>query len=132
MKYLLLTLLVLSNKTYAMDDCDTAKPLGFIAACYEDKFKLEDVHLNNLYVKLKSVLASNGYDNISKEKYWTLFVESQRYWIKVRDAQCEAKGAFFENNSYAQVIEKTKCLVGETRARTKLLDNEIKFIKNLP
>ncbi|MBC8674022.1 DUF1311 domain-containing protein [Aeromonas hydrophila] len=28
------------------------------------------------------------------KKYWSQLVQSQRYWIKLRDAQCYARGAF--------------------------------------
>ena len=110
MKYIALILFLLSIQAFANSECDTVKPLGFIVACYEGKLKAADAHLNDSYRNLKSALKLSGYDNQSKEKYWSFFVESQRYWIKLRDEQCKAKQVFFENDSYAQVIERNKCL----------------------
>lgn len=126
------SIFVVSFYAFANSECDTAKPLGFIVACYEGKLKAADAHLNDSYRNLKSALKLSGYDNQSKESYWSFFVESQRYWIKLRDEQCKAKQAFFENDSYAQVIEKNKCLIDATNTRSRLLENEVEFIQNLP
>lgn len=116
----------------AHDDCDTSIPLGHLAACYENNFKLEDAELNKKYTKLKSTLSSSSYANSSKEKYWIQIVQSQKFWIKLRDAQCEAKIAFFEANSIAQLIEKNKCLLNVTKARVDFLNDENQFLNDLP
>lgn len=86
-------------------NCDISAPATNLAACYESKSKKADTELNNIYNNLKSTLSSSGYDKKSKEKYWSQLVQSQRSWINLRDAQCNARGAFFEDSSIAQLIE---------------------------
>lgn len=134
MKKLIFALFFSSLHTYAstIDDCNDSIPLGSIAACYERNFKLEDTELNKAYAELKSAVSSSGYDNYAKETYWTKVVQSQRYWIKLRDAQCEAKGVFFEDKSLAQIIEMNKCYLSITKERVKWLGDEKKFIAGLP
>ncbi|WP_219325884.1 lysozyme inhibitor LprI family protein [Aeromonas dhakensis] len=76
-------------------NCDISAPATNLAACYESKSKQADAELNKIYNDLKSTLLSSGYDKQSKEKYWSQLVQSQRYWIKLRDTQCYARGGFF-------------------------------------
>ncbi|MFA7826030.1 lysozyme inhibitor LprI family protein [Aeromonas dhakensis] len=52
--------------------------------------------------------------------------------MKLRDAQCNARGAFFEDSSIAQQIEIKKCLMNVTKERVFFLNNEIQFIHDLP
>lgn len=113
-------------------NCDVSVPTGTLAACYEKIFKLEDQELNEVYNKLKLTLSLNDYDGLSKETYWAGIVQSQRYWIKLRDAQCKAKGAFFEHGSLAENIEVNKCLLNATKERNIFFNDEVKFINELP
>lgn len=77
-------------------------------------------------------MSSSGYDKQSKEKYWSQLVQSQRSWINLRDAQCDARGAFFEDSSIVQLIEINKCLMNVTKERVFFLNDEIQFIHDLP
>lgn len=107
MKRLFFALFFISLNVFSSADssCDISAPATNLAACYESKSKQADAELNKIYNNLKSALSSSGYDKQSKEKYWSQLVQSQRYWIKLRDAQCNARGAFFEDSSIAQLIE---------------------------
>lgn len=77
-------------------------------------------------------MSSSGYDKQSKEKYWSQLVQSQRSWINLRDVQCDARGAFFEDSSIAQLIEIKKCLMKVTKESELFVNNEIQFIHDLP
>jgi uncharacterized protein YecT (DUF1311 family) len=133
-KRLSFVLLFISLNVFSNTDsnCDISVPATNLAACYESKSKQADTELNKTYNNLKSTLLSSGYDKPSKEKYWSQLVQSQRYWIKIRDAQCNARGAFFEDSSIAQLIEIKKCLMNVTKERVFFLNNEIQFIHDLP
>lgn len=50
----------------------------------------------------------------------------------IRDAQCDARGAFFEDSSIAQLIEIKKCHMNVTKERELFVNNEIQFIHDLP
>lgn len=113
-------------------NCDISAPATNLAACYESKSKQADTELNKIFNNLKSTFSSSVYDKQSKEKYWNQLVQSQRYWINLRDAQCNARGAFFEDSSIAQRIEIKKCLMNVTNERVFFLNNEIQFIHYLP
>lgn len=52
--------------------------------------------------------------------------------LSIRDAQCYARGAFFEDSSIAQLIEIKKCLMNVTKERVFFLNNEVQFIHDLP
>ncbi|WP_080755918.1 lysozyme inhibitor LprI family protein [Aeromonas hydrophila] len=134
MKRLSFALFFISLSVFSNTDrnCDISAPSTNLAACYESKSKQADAELNKAYNNLKSTLLSSGYDKQSKEKYWNQLVQSQRYWIKLRDAQCYARGAFFEDSSIAQLIEIKKCLMNVTKERVFFLNNEIQFIHDLP
>ncbi|PTT48534.1 lysozyme inhibitor LprI family protein [Aeromonas sp. HMWF014] len=134
MKRLSFALFLISFNAFSNtnSNCDTSVPVTYLAACYESKFKQTDTELNEKFNNLKSTLSSSGYDKSSKEKYWSQLVQSQRYWIKLRDTQCDARGSFFEDSSVVQLVEIKKCLVDVTKNRVFFLNGEIQFINDLP
>lgn len=134
MERLSFALFFISLNVFSSTDsnCDISAPATNLAACYESKSIQADTELNKIYNNLKSTLSSSDYDKQSKEKYWSQLVQSQSNWIKLRDAQCNTRGAFFEDNSIAQQIEIKKCLMNVTKERVFFLNNEIQFIHDLP
>ena len=117
---------------FANNQCDPSVPLGVLSACYENEFKSSDVALNKAYSRLKEKISESSYEQSAKETYWSGLVQSQKSWIKMRDKQCEAKMAFFEEKSIAGLIEKSKCLSLATNSRTTYLNGEGEFISELP
>lgn len=117
---------------FASNKCDPSVPLGVLSACYENEFKSSDITLNRIYSELKEKISESSYEQSSKDTYWSGLLQSQKSWIKMRDKQCEAKMAFFEEKSIAGLIEKNKCLSFTTNSRVTYLSGEIEFISELP
>lgn len=132
MRNIIFVLLFCPLLAYSNNQCDPSVPLGVLSACYENEFKSSDVALNKAYSRLKEKISESSYERSSKDTYWSGLIQSQRSWIKMRDKQCEAKMAFFEEKSIAGFIEKNKCLSLTTNSRITYLNGEVEFISELP
>ena len=125
-------ILSFSNTVFSEEACDYSRPLASITACYEAKAKKSDDNLNDAFRKLKKAVEHCSYENKATKAYWDGFIESQRSWIKMRDEQCIAKTSFYEKGSYSQQIELNKCRLMSTEQRYEYIEEEFKYINELP
>ena len=82
-----------------------------LVGCLAKAFEASDGKLNSVYQTIRKKLDGEDANRL---------VETQRIWIKYRDANCEAERALYEGGTAARPAY-LGCMEAMTRARTKEL-----------
>ena len=104
--------------------CDNAVTQMDINACMAQDYRVADSELNRQWVL--NVAAAKAQDKTrvaqtdKRPGYHATLLESQRAWLKFRDAQCRIEGYAMRGGS-AEPMVVSGCLAGLTRERSKQL-----------
>jgi len=108
-------------------DCDKDQSQLALNICADRDFQAADAALNRqwkiAYARMKAL--DVGYDKDRREGdrslgYAPALLESQRTWLKYRDAQCTVEGQYMRGGSGEPMMYST-CMAGLTRDRTTFL-----------
>lgn len=105
-------------------NCDNATTQVDINACMAQDYRTADAELNRQWVL--NVAAAKAQDKTriaqtdKRPGYYVTLLESQRSWLKFRDAQCRIEGYAMRGGS-AEPMVVSGCLAGLTRERSKQL-----------
>ena len=104
--------------------CDNATTQVDINACMAQDYRTADAELNRQWVLNVAAAKAQDKTRIAKTDkrpgYYATLLESQRAWLKFRDAQCRIEGYAMRGGS-AEPMVVSGCLAGLTRERTKQL-----------
>ena len=104
--------------------CDNAMTQMDINSCMAQDYRAADAELNRQWVL--NVAAAKAQDKTriaqtdKRPGYYATLLESQRSWLKFRDAQCRIEGYAMRGRS-AEPMVVSGCLAGLTRERSKQL-----------
>lgn len=118
-------LLSVGAQSDATADCAASRPQPEVDACVQIKFETVDQLLNKTYdIVIKELQAGPATADqvqllVNSEIRKTL-VESQRQWIKFRDAQCDVESTLVGTGTSAAAVG-GQCLIDLTRERIRFL-----------
>ncbi len=120
---LLAALLLPISAVYAQDDCSHVTSSLEMVPCSEAAKKAADAQLNVSYKQLMARLES-GYraDPVLGAEYAAKVKESQRAWLKLRDANCPLEAFEIETGMPAHVFAVNSCIARMSRERSAYLD----------
>ena len=98
--------------------------------CAHLEYEAADAELNTVYKELMTEIRDSGIDENTVPapgpQLRKKLIESEKIWITLRDANCEAEAAtFWGGTGYGLIY--TTCLTRETRQRTQFLED---FLNN--
>lgn len=121
---MMLPILLVAAAASTGANCDNATTQIDINACMAQDYRTADDELNRQWVL--NVAAAKAQDKTRVAKtdkrpgYYATLLESQRAWLKFRDAQCRIEGYAMRGGS-AEPMVVSGCLAGLTRERSKQL-----------
>lgn len=120
----------LSTTTFAQVECDVRDAGSQIAICAELAKKEADIKLNDSYKALIDRAAARYiYQHQSQPEEEKVFLvklrESQRVWIKLRDANCALEGIEGEWDKPTYKADLSKCVARMSLERATYLDRVI-------
>ena len=94
--------------------------------CAHLEYQAADAELNSVYQELLAEVRESGIDDNTVPspgpELRKKLIESEKIWIKLRDANCDAEAAtFWGGTGYGLIY--TTCLTRETRQRTQFLED---------
>ncbi|MEG0118772.1 MAG: lysozyme inhibitor LprI family protein, partial [Pseudomonas sp.] len=120
---LLATLLLPVSAVYAQDDCSNVTSSLEMVSCSEAAKKAADAQLNVSYKQLMTRLESDyRADPALGAEYAAKVKESQRAWLKLRDANCPLEAFEIEVGKPAYVAVSNLCIARMSRERSAYLD----------
>lgn len=120
---LLAALLLPVSLVYAQDDCNHVTSSLEMLPCSEAEKKAADAQLNLSYKQLMSRLESDyRTDPALGAEYAAKVKESQRAWLKLRDANCPLEAFEIETGMPAHVVAVNSCIARMSRERSAYLD----------
>ncbi|WP_249384209.1 MULTISPECIES: lysozyme inhibitor LprI family protein [Pseudomonas] len=120
---LLAALLLPFSAAYAQDDCSHVTSSLEMVPCSEAAKKAADAQLNVSYKQLMSRLESDyRADPALGVEYAAKVKESQRAWLKLRDANCPLEAFEIETGMPAHVFAINSCIARMSRERSAYLD----------
>jgi uncharacterized protein YecT (DUF1311 family) len=120
--FLSLLLLTLSKVAHADAPCLDIDPSQDVdgSSCEAQEVKHADADLNAEYKTLLVQLDSESKDNPDAKNAKAKLIESQRQWIKFRDADCDAVFTYNATGTI-RVHEELQCELSHTKQRTEEL-----------
>ncbi|MBK5526739.1 DUF1311 domain-containing protein [Pseudomonas sp. TH06] len=120
---LLASLLLPVSAAYAQDDCSHVTSSLEMVPCSEAAKKAADAQLNVSYKQLMTRLESDyRTDPALGAEYAAKVKESQRAWLKLRDANCPLEAFEIEVGKPAYVAVSNLCIARMSRERSAYLD----------
>lgn len=120
---LLASLLLPVSAAYAQDDCSNVTSSLEMVPCSEKAKKAADAQLNVSYKQLMTRLESDyRTDPALGAEYAAKVKESQRAWLKLRDANCPLEAFEIEVGKPAFVAVSNLCITRMSRERSAYLD----------
>ncbi|WP_440974892.1 lysozyme inhibitor LprI family protein [Pseudomonas koreensis] len=120
---LLVALLLPVSAAYAQDDCSHVASSLEMVPCSEAAKKAADAQLNVSYKQLMARLESDyRADPALGAEYAAKVKESQRAWLKLRDANCPLEAFEIETGMPAHVFAVNSCIARMSRERSAYLD----------
>lgn len=120
---LLAALLQPISAAYAQDDCSNVTSSLEMVPCSEAAKKAADAQLNVSYKQLMARLESDyRTDPALGAEYAAKVKESQRAWLKLRDANCPLEAFEIETGMPAHVFAVNSCIARMSRERSAYLD----------
>ncbi|WP_426233831.1 lysozyme inhibitor LprI family protein [Pseudomonas sp. TWP3-2] len=120
---LVVALLLPVSAVYAQDDCSKVGSSLEMVPCSEAAKKAADAQLNVSYKRLMSRLESDyRADPALGKEYAAKVKESQRAWLKLRDANCPLEAFEIESGMPAHVFAVNSCIARMSRKRSTYLD----------
>lgn len=121
--FTLLAVLLPASAAYAQDDCSHVTSSLEMVPCSEAAKKAADAQLNVSYKQLMSRLESDYQaDPALGAEYAAKVKESQRAWLKLRDANCPLEAFEIEVGKPAYVAVSNLCIARMSRERSAYLD----------
>lgn len=121
---MILPVLLMGAAASAGASCDNAMTQADINVCMAQDYRTADGELNRqwgLNVAAAKAQDKTGVAQTDKRPgYYATLLESQRAWLKFRDAQCRIEGYAMRGGS-AEPMVVSGCLAGLTRERSKQL-----------
>lgn len=122
MKYLsalLLLVLTYSDSSLASENCSTKTSDPEVFSCSENNRISAEKDLNKEYSAAKKRIDEtfDGQNKI-KNDYFSLFVSSQRNWLKYRDGQCKLFAHVADENSNPYIVFTNNCIAKLDEKRT--------------
>jgi len=119
----LLAMLLPASAAYAQDDCSHVTSSLEMVPCSESAKKAADAQLNVSYKQLMTRLESDyRTDPALGAEYAAKVKESQRAWLKLRDANCPLEAFEIETGMPAHVFAVNSCIARMSRERSAYLD----------
>ncbi|AUY24091.1 MAG: lysozyme inhibitor LprI family protein [Mixta calida] len=119
-----LTKLLASFNVFSSDDCSSANDDADVNSCSLQQKKNAEVELNKEYSEAKKRLAvSFDADKKLLNEYLTLLLESQRGWLKYRDAQCKIESFMADESTPVYESINDSCIARLDKGRTAQLKN---------
>ena len=119
----LLAVLLPASAAYAQDDCSHVTSSLEMVPCSEAAKKAADAQLNVSYKQLMARLESDyRADPALGAEYAAKVKESQRAWLKLRDANCPLEAFEIETGMPAHVFAVNSCIARMSRERSVYLD----------
>jgi uncharacterized protein YecT (DUF1311 family) len=113
-RVVLSSMLLLAQAAYAQDgDCQQDGVSADSAACTHAAYLDADAKLNDAYRSALNLLSTDGKQVQAK----SALIESQRAWLKFRDADCHVQNTLFARASSRDVMTES-CLTDLTQERT--------------
>ncbi|MCU0117073.1 lysozyme inhibitor LprI family protein [Pseudomonas sp. B2M1-30] len=117
-------LLLPVSAVYAQDDCTQVSSSLEMLPCSESAKKSADTQLNVSYQQLMARLETQyRADPALGSAYAAKVKESQRAWLKLRDANCPLEAFEIETGQPAYVTTVNLCIARMSRDRSVFLDN---------
>lgn len=121
--FTLLAVLLPASAAYAQDDCSHVTSSLEMVPCSEAAKKAADAQLNVSYKQLMTRLESDyRTDPALGAEYAAKVKESQRAWLKLRDANCPLEAFEIETGMPAHVFAVNSCIARMSRERSAYLD----------
>ncbi|WP_373874450.1 lysozyme inhibitor LprI family protein [Pseudomonas pharyngis] len=121
--FTLLAVLLPVSTVYAQDDCSHVASSLEMVPCSEAAKKAADTQLNLSYKQLMARLESDyRADPALGAEYAAKVKESQRAWLKLRDANCPLEAFEIETGMPAHVFAVNLCIARMSRERSAYLD----------
>jgi uncharacterized protein YecT (DUF1311 family) len=121
--FTLLAVLLPVSAAYAQDDCRNVTSSLEMVPCSEAAKKAADAQLNVSYKQLMTRLESDyRTDPALGAEYAAKVKESQRAWLKLRDANCPLEAFEIETGMPAHVFAVNSCIARMSRERSAYLD----------
>lgn len=121
--FTLLAVLLPVSAVYAQDDCSKVTSSLEMVPCSEAAKKAADTQLNVSYKQLMARLESDyRADPALGAEYAAKVKESQRAWLKLRDANCPLESFEIETGMPAHVFAVNSCIARMSRERSAYLD----------
>jgi len=121
--FTLLAVLLPVSAVYAQDDCSHVTSSLEMVPCSEAAKKAADTQLNVSYKQLMARLESDyRADPALGAEYAAKVKESQRAWLKLRDANCPLEAFDIETGMPAHVFAVNSCIARMSRERSAYLD----------
>ncbi|MFM9381204.1 lysozyme inhibitor LprI family protein [Pseudomonas sp. UV AK001] len=121
--FTLLAVLLPVSSVYAQDDCSHVTSSLEMVPCSEAAKKAADTQLNVSYKQLMARLESDyRADPALGAEYAAKVKESQRAWLKLRDANCPLEAFEIETGMPAHVFAVNSCIARMSRERSAYLD----------
>ena len=122
--FTLLAVLLPVSAVYAQDDCSHVTSSLEMVPCSEAAKKAADAQLNVSYKQLMARLESDyRADPALSAEYAAKVKESQRAWLKLRDANCPLEAFEIEAGMPAHVFAVNSCIARMSRERSTYLDS---------
>jgi uncharacterized protein YecT (DUF1311 family) len=122
--FTLLAVLLPVSAAYAQDDCSHVTSSLEMVPCSEAAKKAADAQLNVSYKQLMARLESDyRADPALSAEYAAKIKESQRAWLKLRDANCPLEAFEIEAGMPAHVFAVNSCIARMSRERSAYLDS---------
>ncbi|MHA3734294.1 lysozyme inhibitor LprI family protein [Pseudomonas sp. Eth.TT006] len=121
--FTLLAVLLPVSAVYAQDDCSHVTSSPEMVPCSEAAKSAADAQLNVSYKQLMARLESDYRTNPALgAEYVAKVKESQRAWLKLRDANCPLEAFEIETGMPAHVVAVNSCIARMSRERSAYLD----------
>jgi len=121
--FTLLAVLLPVSAVYAQDDCSHVSSSLEMVPCSEASKQAADTQLNVSYKELMARLESDYQaDPALGAEYAAKVKESQRAWLKLRDANCPLEAFEIETGMPAHVFAVNSCIARMSRERSAYLD----------
>jgi uncharacterized protein YecT (DUF1311 family) len=116
--FTLTLLLVASSNSFSKDDCSFTESL----CVAQNNYSQADIQLNKIYQRIVNKVERDGFEEyqVPKNEIKTSLLNSQRAWLKFRDAHCEAYYRLFSGGT-SRNVDALVCLNDMTVTRSKQL-----------
>ncbi|WP_338560780.1 lysozyme inhibitor LprI family protein [Erwinia sp. E_sp_B04_7] len=116
---LLLLSLTYSCFTLAFENCSTETSDAEVFTCSERNRTAAEKNLNAEYSAARKRINEtfNSQDKVKKD-YLSVFVDSQKNWLKYRDGQCEIYAHVADKNTNPYMVFKNNCVAKINEKRT--------------